>query len=92
MRIWVGKILFKLHGVMSKAICGQCYGVMESKHRHDFVRCACGKSFLDGGDDYFRAGGYTVGVPDDYEELMTAEEFFAYLDKLEEEDAENKNS
>jgi hypothetical protein len=55
---------------------------MESKHRHDFVRCTCGKSFLDGGDDYFRAGGFTVGVPEDYEELMTAEEFFAYLDKI----------
>jgi hypothetical protein len=70
---------------MSKAVCGQCYGMMESKHRHDFVRCACGKSFLDGGDDYFRAGGYTIGVPDDYEEGMTAEEFFAYLDKLDKE-------
>jgi hypothetical protein len=57
---------------------------MESKHRHDFVRCACGKSFLDGGNDYFRAGGFTVGVPDDYEELMTSEEFFEYLDELEE--------
>ena len=78
---------------MSKAVCYECLGIMESKHRHDFVRCACGKSFLDGGDVYFRAGGYTVGVPDDYEdELMTIEEFFAYLDKLEEEDAENKNS
>jgi hypothetical protein len=71
---------------MSKAVCGQCYGMMESKHRHDFVRCACGKSFLDGGDDYFRAGGYTIGVPDDYEDYaMTAEEFFAYLDKLDKE-------
>ncbi len=71
---------------MSKAVCYECLGMMESKSRHDFVRCGCGKSFLDGGDDYFRAGGYTVGVPDDYEELMTAEEFFAYLDKLEDDD------
>jgi hypothetical protein len=71
---------------MSKAICMQCEGFMESKHRHDFVRCACGKSFLDGGDDYFRAGGYTAGVPSD---IMTAEEFWEYLDKLEEEDDSN---
>jgi hypothetical protein len=71
---------------MSKAICMQCEGFMESKHRHDFVYCPCGKSFLDGGDDYFRAGGYTAGVPED---LMTAEEFWEYLDKLEEEDASN---
>ena len=69
---------------MSKAVCYECTSVMESKHRHDFVRCACGKSFLDGGNDYFRAGGFTVGVPDDYEELMTSEEFFEYLDELEE--------
>ena len=78
---------------MSKAVCYKCLSIMESKHRHDFVRCGCGESFLDGGDVYFRAGGYTVGVPDDYEDYaMTAEEFFAYLDKLEEEDAKNKNS
>jgi len=64
-------------------------GIMKSEHRHDFVRCKCGESFLDGGDDYFRAGGYTVGVDDDYEYGMTPEEFFAYLDKLEEEDASN---
>ena len=71
---------------MSKGVCYECLGMMESKHRHDFVKCRCGKSFLDGGDDYFRAGGYTVGVPDDYEDYaITPEEFFAYLDKLDEE-------
>jgi hypothetical protein len=64
---------------MAKGICLQCDGFMESRHRHDFVRCGCGKSFLDGGDDYFRAGGYTSAVPDD---LMTAEEFWKYLDEL----------
>jgi hypothetical protein len=68
---------------MSKAVCYECLGVMESRHRHDFVRCECGKSFLDGGDDYFRAGGYTVGVDDDYKEGMTAEEFMAYLKRRE---------
>jgi hypothetical protein len=66
---------------------------MESKHRHDFVRCKCGESFLDGGDDYFRAGGHTVGVPNDYEDYaMTAEEFFFHLDRLEEDGASDKNS
>lgn len=76
---------------MSKAVCAECLGVMESTHRHDFVRCSCGKSFLDGGDEYFRAGGYTVGVPDDYEELMTAEEFFAYLDSIENQTEKEEN-
>jgi hypothetical protein len=33
---------------------------MESKHRHDFVKCDCGNAFLDGGDDYIRAGGNIV--------------------------------
>ena len=75
---------------MSKGVCGQCLGIMESKHRHDFARCSCGKSFLDGGDDYFRAGGYTVGVPEDYDgELMTAEEFFAYLDKIDQKESKS---
>lgn len=60
---------------------------MESKDRHDFVRCKCGASFLDGGDDYFRAGGYTAGVPD---YIMTADEFFEYLDELEKEYEQEK--
>jgi hypothetical protein len=37
-------------------------------------------SFLDGGDDYIRAGGYTSTIPD---YVMTAEEFWEYLDELE---------
>lgn len=72
---------------MSKAICMKCEGFMESKDRHDFVRCKCGASFLDGGDDYFRAGGYTAGVPD---YIMTADEFFEYLDELEKEYEQEK--
>jgi hypothetical protein len=67
---------------MSKAICTQCWGIMESTHTHDFVRCQCGKSFIDGGNDYFRAGGFTHGIPDDTI-TMTADEFFDYLDKME---------
>jgi len=45
---------------MSKAQCLDCLGFMESKHRHDFVKCDCGNAFLDGGDDYIRAGGNIV--------------------------------
>jgi hypothetical protein len=67
---------------MSKAICTACWDIMESTHRHDFARCKCGQSFLDGGGDYFRAGGFTHGIPDGTI-TMTAEEFFDYLDKLE---------
>jgi hypothetical protein len=42
---------------MSKAQCLDCEDIIESKHRHNFVRCGCGNSFLDGGDSYIRAGG-----------------------------------
>ncbi len=33
-----------------------CNEVLESKHRHDFQACKCGRSFVDGGDDYMRLG------------------------------------
>ena len=49
---------------MSKAQCLDCLGYMESKHRHDFVRCKCGNSFLDGGNSYIRAGGRIVILRD----------------------------
>lgn len=38
--------------------CLQCQTVLESRHVHDFVRCACpNQTFLDGGNKYFRYGG-----------------------------------
>jgi hypothetical protein len=55
---------------MSRAQCLECEDVIESKHRHDFVRCSCGKSFLDGGDDYLRGGGYIVPILDAMDEDM----------------------
>jgi len=39
------------------AQCRKCGDVIESRHRHDFVRCSCGAIFVDGGRDYARAGG-----------------------------------
>lgn len=49
---------------MSKAQCLECEDIIESKHRHDFVKCSCGKSFLDGGDVYIRAGGNIAIIQD----------------------------
>ena len=49
---------------MSRAQCLDCEDILESKHRHDFVKCKCGNSFLDGGDDYFRGGGSLGPVSD----------------------------
>lgn len=41
----------------NKAKCLKCGDIIESKHRHDFVKCKCGAIFLDGGLNYYRAGG-----------------------------------
>lgn len=34
-----------------------CKMLIASLHHHDFVRCKCGKSFVDGGTEYRRWGG-----------------------------------
>lgn len=68
---------------MSKGGCSLCGDIMESTHRHDFVQCKCGQSFLDGGDDYIR--GTMTTIPLNREGGMTEEEFLAHLDNLEKE-------
>jgi hypothetical protein len=50
---------------MSKGQCLDCEDIIESKHRHDFVKCKCGNSFLDGGDDYIRGGGNLLPLLDE---------------------------
>ena len=34
--------------------CNICGDEIESKHRHDYVRCKCGACAVDGGHDYLR--------------------------------------
>lgn len=58
---------------MSRGQCLDCEDILESKHRNDFVKCKCGNSFLDGGDDYFRGGGSLGPVSD--------EQFYIALDR-----------
>lgn len=41
----------------TKMRCSNCKEVIESKHRHDWVQCSCKGLFVDGGSNYFRAGG-----------------------------------
>ena len=48
--------------------CKKCDTVLESKHRHDFVRCPCGV-FVDGGTDYCR-GGWPDGKYEDWVEVL----------------------
>jgi hypothetical protein len=74
---------------MSKGQCTLCGDIMESKHRHDFVRCKCGESFLDGGDEYWRGTMTTVMID---EKTYTGEEFLAHLDELDKEDDNGKES
>ena len=38
----------------NKIRCNFCQDTIESKHRHDFVQCSCGKVAVDGGKDYLR--------------------------------------
>lgn len=45
--------------------CKKCGTICESKHRHDWVQCACGAVFTDGGKSYIRRGGN----PEDIEDL-----------------------
>lgn len=39
------------------AKCLSCGTIIESKHRHDFVTCKCGKISVDGGRAYLRRMG-----------------------------------
>ena len=39
---------------MGKIKCKLCLDIIESKHRHDYVTCKCGKVGIDGGHDYLR--------------------------------------
>ena len=49
--------------------CKLCGDIIESKHRHDFVRCKCGACFTDGGHDYIRRG-WEAGLEEvPYEEM-----------------------
>lgn len=36
--------------------CRRCGDRIFSNSRHDFVRCRCGATFIDGGWDYMRGG------------------------------------
>lgn len=57
--------------VANRIQCRHCEDIIESMHRHDFVRCSCGKVFVDGGRDYLRRG---YDQPGDYYELSESEE------------------
>lgn len=43
--------------IRNAARCSNCKITVESKHRHDFVMCKCGKVAVDGGRDYLKRSG-----------------------------------
>lgn len=60
----------------NKARCKNCDDIIESKYRHDWVKCSCFEDkedtlgiFLDGGNAYWRCGGNFKNIERMYEEL-----------------------
>ena len=47
--------------------CKYCGDVLESKSRHDYKQCSCGRVAIDGGRDYLRR--CFTSSPDDFEDL-----------------------
>lgn len=64
--------------VLNSGQCLACGQVITSHHRHDFIKCSCGVSFLDGGTEYVRCGGVikflTVYDDDDFELVRVSAE------------------
>ncbi len=48
--------------IRNSAICLECNTEVESKHRHDYVRCPCGNVAVDGGKDYFKRSVRNVAM------------------------------
>lgn len=43
------------HMIYNGVICNKCKEQIASRHRHDYVTCSCGESFVDGGlEGYIR--------------------------------------
>lgn len=40
--------------ITNKAQCRLCSDIIESVHRHDYVKCSCGEIAVDGGKEYIR--------------------------------------
>lgn len=59
-KLWVAGMdlkEFKKHVKHNAVGCLACEQVIYSLHRHHYQCCDCGNAFVDGGKDYFRAGG-----------------------------------
>ena len=63
--------------LVNKCQCRKCEDIIESTHRHDFVRCKCGAIFTDGGKSYIRRGAMDltdiIDMSETYEEEYESE-------------------
>jgi hypothetical protein len=50
--------------LVNKCQCALCLDIIESRSRHDFVRCGCCAIFTDGGTSYIRRGGEIENIID----------------------------
>lgn len=57
--------------VVNKIRCKFCGDIIESRFRHDFVRCRCGKCAADGGQDYALRAFDGENPADVFEDMST---------------------
>ena len=77
--------------ISNKIKCKFCGDIIESKNRHDFKFCSCGKCAVDGGHDYLKRS-YSGDNPEEcFEDLSVVieenleEEYLEKLKKIQDE-------
>jgi hypothetical protein len=63
--------------IRNQCQCKKCGDIIESKYRHDFVRCKCGAISTDGGKSYIRRSANDfddiIDMSETYEEEYEAD-------------------
>lgn len=60
--------------IINKIKCKFCGDIIESKNKHDFKFCSCGKCAIDGGHDYLKRCFDEKSSEECYEELSVCKE------------------
>lgn len=68
------------HIKKNKLRCRLCNDTIESKSRHDFNYCKCGKAFIDGGREYVRYGADNLDLVEILTEYYTDEEWAKHVE------------
>ena len=72
--------------ITNKIKCTFCGETIESKYRHDFEFCKCGKVAVDGGKDYLRRLGKQYIELSLTEEDNDIKDYLIFVDKIEKEE------